>query len=118
MSEHSSLGPGQCGADRAVFERVWRRVMPEDRGELMGIAMLWVIVIACLIVGFGGSLPAAVGNLWENTQSFFSYPGPSGWTPYAARFGYPFSCAIGWTAMLLFEIPYYVYTCRKRGLAR
>ena len=29
-----------------------------------------------------------------------------------------FSCAIGWTAMLLFEIPYYVYTCRKRGLAR
>ena len=62
--------------------------------------MLWVIVIACLIVGFGGSLPAAVGNLWENTQSFFSYPGPSGWTPYAARFGYPFSCAIGWTIML------------------
>ena len=67
---------------------------------LLFIAMLWVIVIACLIVGFGGSLPAAVGNLWENTQSFFSYPGPSGWTPYAARFGYPFSCAIGWTIML------------------
>ena len=33
MSEHSSPGPGQCGADRAVFERVWRRVMPEDRPD-------------------------------------------------------------------------------------
>ena len=33
MSEHSSLGPGQWGADRAVFERVWRRVMPEDRPD-------------------------------------------------------------------------------------
>ena len=41
---------------------------------LLFIAMLWVIVIACLIVGCGGS--------------------------YAARFGYPFSCAIGWTIML------------------
>ncbi|MCI9121130.1 MAG: sodium:solute symporter family protein [Oscillibacter sp.] len=67
---------------------------------LLFIGLLWVIVIACLIVGFGGSLPAAVGSLWENTQSFFSYPGPSGWTPYSGRFGYPFSCAIGWTIML------------------
>ena len=24
-------GPGLCGSDRDVFERVWRRVMPEDR---------------------------------------------------------------------------------------
>lgn len=67
---------------------------------LLFIVLLWVIVIACLIVGFGGSLPAAVESLWENTQSFFSYPGPGSWTPYAARFGYPFSCAIGWTIML------------------
>ncbi|MCQ4864262.1 sodium:solute symporter family protein [Pseudoflavonifractor phocaeensis] len=67
---------------------------------LLFILMLWVIVIACLIVGFGGSLNLALDNLWEHTQSFFSYPGPSGWTPYAGRFGYPFSCAIGWTIML------------------
>ena len=33
MSEQNSLGPGQCGADREVFERVWRRVMPEDRPD-------------------------------------------------------------------------------------
>lgn len=26
-------GPGQCGSDREVFERVWRRVMPEDRPD-------------------------------------------------------------------------------------
>ncbi len=67
---------------------------------LLFIAMLWVIVIACLIVGFGGSLSTALDTLWENTPEFFSYPGPSGWTPYAGRFGYPFSCAIGWTIML------------------
>lgn len=67
---------------------------------LLFIAMLWVIVIACLIVGFGGSLSTALDTLWEETPAFFSYPGPSGWTPYAGRFGYPFSCAIGWTIML------------------
>lgn len=33
MSEQNNLGPGQCGADREVFERVWRRVMPEDRPD-------------------------------------------------------------------------------------
>lgn len=27
--------------------------------------------------------------------------------------GIAFSCAIGWSAMLLFEIPYYFYTCKK-----
>lgn len=26
-------GPGLCGSDREVFERVWRRVMPEDRPD-------------------------------------------------------------------------------------
>lgn len=67
---------------------------------LLFIALLWVIVIACLIVGFDGSLGAAIGNLKANTESFFSYPGPSGWTPYSGRFGYPFSCAIGWSIML------------------
>ncbi len=67
---------------------------------LLFIVGLWVIVIACLIVGFDGSLPKAVGTIWDNTRSFFSYPGPDSWVPYSARFGYPFSCAIGWTIML------------------
>lgn len=26
-------GPGQCGCDREIFERVWRRVMPTDRPD-------------------------------------------------------------------------------------
>ncbi len=30
--------------------------------------------------------------------------------------GIAFACAIGWTAMLLFEVPYYFITCRKRQL--
>ena len=30
--------------------------------------------------------------------------------------GIAFSCAIGWSAMLLFEIPYYFITCKKRDL--
>lgn len=67
---------------------------------LLFIGLLWFIVIACLIVGFGGSFSAAVDSLWENAPGFFSYPGPDGWVPYASRFGYPFSCAIGWTIML------------------
>lgn len=67
---------------------------------LLFIAGLWVIVIACLIVGFDGSLPNALSTVWENTNSFFSYPGPDGWVAYSGRFGYPFACAIGWTIML------------------
>lgn len=30
--------------------------------------------------------------------------------------GITFSCAIGWSCMLLFEVPYYFITCKKRGL--
>ncbi len=32
--------------------------------------------------------------------------------------GIAFSCAIGWTMMLLFEVPYYFVTCRKLKLMR
>ncbi len=32
--------------------------------------------------------------------------------------GIAFSCAIGWTVMLLFEVPYYFIVCRKRKLQR
>ena len=67
---------------------------------LLFIGLLWVIVLSCLVIGFGGSLPAAVGSIWENTREWFSYPGPDGWVPYSARLGYPLSCAIGWTVML------------------
>lgn len=67
---------------------------------LLFIGLLWFIVIACLIVGFGGSFTTAVDTLWTNSPGFFSYPGPSGWVTYGSRFGYPFSCAIGWTIML------------------
>ena len=31
--------------------------------------------------------------------------------------GIAWSCAIGWSLMLLFEVPYYAYTCRKRQLS-
>lgn len=64
------------------------------------ISILWIIVIACLFTAFGGSLGTALTTIWENTNAWFSYPGPDGWVPYSARFGYPFSCAIGWTVML------------------
>lgn len=32
--------------------------------------------------------------------------------------GIAFSCAIGWSAMLLFEVPYFFLTCRKQQLDR
>lgn len=64
------------------------------------ISILWIIVIACLMIAYGGSIGAALSDIRENTPDWFSYPGPDGWVPYSARFGYPFSCAIGWTVML------------------
>ena len=30
--------------------------------------------------------------------------------------GIAFSCAIGWSLMLLFEVPYYMITCKKHRL--
>ena len=45
---------------------------------LLFISLLWVIVIAYLVAGFGGSLPRAVNSIWENTREWFSYPGPGG----------------------------------------
>ncbi len=64
------------------------------------IIALWAIALSALFVGFGGSVPRMVANVMESTPSWFSYPGPDGWVPYAARLGYPLSCAIGWTIML------------------
>ncbi len=64
------------------------------------IVLLWVIAFGTLSVGFGGSITAAVNNVWTNTNAWFSYPGPDYWVPYEARLGYPLACAIGWTIML------------------
>lgn len=64
------------------------------------ISILWIVVGATLFVGFDGSLTKAVSSVWNNTNEWFSYPGPDGWVPYSARIGYPLSCAIGWTIML------------------
>ena len=38
--------------------------------------------------------------------------------PHMGITGIAFSCAIGWTAMLLFEVPYYFVTCRKQALPK
>ncbi len=64
------------------------------------IILLWSIILGTLYVGFGGSLLSAVTAVWQTTNEWFSYPGPDHWVPYAARLGYPLSCAIGWTIML------------------
>lgn len=32
--------------------------------------------------------------------------------------GIAFSCAIGWSVMLLFEVPYYFITCHRKGLGK
>lgn len=36
--------------------------------------------------------------------------------PWLGITGIAFSCAIGWSTMLLFEVPYYFITCRRRNL--
>lgn len=61
---------------------------------------LWTIGIAAIAYGFGGDVISAAASVWQGTNSWFSYPGPEQWVPYSARFGYPISCAIGWTIML------------------
>ena len=32
--------------------------------------------------------------------------------------GIPFACAIGWSAMLIYEVPYYFITCRRKKLQK
>lgn len=64
------------------------------------IVLLWVIIGATFYVAFNFSLTEAVSNVWVQTNEWFSYPGPDHWVPYVSRFGYPLSCAIGWTIML------------------
>jgi len=98
--EHSVIVVGLIMTIFVCIGGVKSAAMADTIQGLIFISMLWVIVVVCLGVGFDGSLTAAVSTLWTNTPSFFSYPGPDGWVPYAARFGYPFSCAIGWTIML------------------
>lgn len=75
-------------------------VMTDTIQGLVYIGILIAIVLVCLGIGFNGSLPAAVGTVWENTNDWFSYPGPDYWVPYSARLAYPLSCMIGWTIML------------------
>ncbi|MBQ8662952.1 MAG: sodium:solute symporter family protein [Eubacterium sp.] len=75
-------------------------VMTDTVQGLVYIGILVAIVLVCLGIGFHGSLPAAVSSVWENTNDWFSYPGPDAWVPYSARLGYPLSCMIGWTIML------------------
>lgn len=75
-------------------------VMTDTIQGLIYIGILWAIVIVCLIIGFHGSLGHAVRTVWENSNDWFSYPGPNELVPYSARFGYPFCCTIGWTIML------------------
>ncbi|MBQ3275812.1 MAG: sodium:solute symporter family protein [Oscillospiraceae bacterium] len=65
---------------------------------LVFICLLWVIAIFCLVYGLQGK--GLFSTLWTESPEFYAYPGPSEWVPYSARFGYPFSCAIGWTIML------------------
>ena len=71
---------------------------------IQGIAfMIALAVIAFVAFKYVGnsSLTNVVNSILETTgESWFSYPGPYEWTTYASRFGYPFSCLIGYTIML------------------
>ncbi|MEN6414437.1 MAG: sodium:solute symporter family protein [Veillonellales bacterium] len=61
---------------------------------------LWTIGLSALYFGFSGDILHSISVVWQNNNNWFSYPGPSKWVPYSARFGYPIACAIGWTIML------------------
>lgn len=38
--------------------------------------------------------------------------------PRVGMVGVAFACVIGWTFMLLFEVPYYFFTCKKKGIPK
>ena len=38
--------------------------------------------------------------------------------PHMSMAGVAFACVIGWTMMLLFEVPYYFITCKKKGIPK
>ena len=69
------------------------------QGWLFMIA-IWVIGLGSLSFGFNGGIGDAISSVWQTSNNWFSYPGPSKWVPYSARLGYPLACAIGWTIML------------------
>lgn len=71
---------------------------------IQGIAFmlcLVVIGIVALIYCCGGSISTCIDMIYTNVgDSWFSYPGTYEWTTYGSRFGYPFSCLVGYTIML------------------
>ena len=38
--------------------------------------------------------------------------------PHMGMVGVAFACVIGWSFMLLFEVPYYFFTCKKKGIPK
>lgn len=92
-----------CGMIMTVFVSLGgtkSAAMADTIQGLVFISVLWAIVIICVVIGFGGSFSEPITVLKREVPQFFSYPGPDNWVSYASRFGYPFSCAIGWTIML------------------
>ena len=64
------------------------------------IAAVFVIAFSLLNATFKGSLSTAISSVWENSNNWFSYPGPDGQTPYALRFSYPLATTVGATFMM------------------
>lgn len=71
---------------------------------IQGLAFMGCLIaigIVALIYCCDGSIANCFNTILNTTgESWFSYPGTYEWTPYSARFGYPFSCLIGYTIML------------------
>lgn len=62
--------------------------------------------------GVGKMYTTIVGTAVQITfRTLFTYL----LAPRIGMVGIPFACAIGWTVMLLFEVPYYFWTCKKAG---
>ena len=92
------------GLARVVFTTVGGFKSVAWTDTIQGLVFMGCLVfigIAALMYCCGGSLTACFHMIYENVgDSWFSYPGTYEWTSYGARFGYPFSCMIGYTIML------------------
>lgn len=65
--------------------------------------------------GMGKMYSTMLGTfLQASTRTVFTYI----LAPRYGIVGICFACAIGWSMMLLYEVPYYFYTCKKLGLPK
>ena len=105
---------------------VWLFISGEDAGEVIDLGSRYLGFMALFYIfpaltngmqgffrGMGKMYTTVIGTLIQaSTRAYCA----SILAPKYGISGVAFACVIGWSLMLLFEAPYYWYTCKKRGI--